>query len=95
MFRTNDRGRAFSAAILSLLLMGRGKTASAKLHKHLSFVPPFLDIDHYGKRTVGYEWDMTGVAKAMKTFVRLTPDQQVRGDTCSSTVWTTSAAVPW
>lgn len=47
------------------------------LHKHLSFDPPFLDVDHFGKRTVGFAWDMSGITKVLKNFVRLTPDQQV------------------
>lgn len=75
-----EKRRAFSAAILAMLLAARGSTAI--LHKHLSFVPPFLEVDHFGKRMVGYEWDLTGAAKAMRNFVRLTPDQQVRRD-CS------------
>lgn len=66
----------FQQTIFALLLAATG--TSAILHKHLSFVPPFLDVDHFGKRTVGFEWDLTGVAKAMRTFVRLTPDQQVK-----------------
>lgn len=70
-----------TSAILSLLLMAttatrRAAATATTLHKHLSFTPPFLDVDHFGKRMVGFEWDMTGVAKAMKNFVRLTPDQQ-------------------
>ena len=66
----------FQQTIFALLLAARG--TSAILHKHLSFVPPFLEVDHFGKRTVGFEWDLTGVAKAMRNFVRLTPDQQAR-----------------
>lgn len=58
-----------------LLLLARG--AKGMLHKHLSFDPPFLDVDHFGKRTVGFAWDMSGVTKVLKNFVRLTPDQQV------------------
>lgn len=58
-----------------LLLLARG--ATGMLHKHLSFDPPFLDVDHFGKRTVGFAWDMSGVTKVLKNFVRLTPDQQV------------------
>lgn len=69
------RTMTFQQTIFALLLAARG--TSAILHKHLSFVPPFLDVDHFGKRTVGFEWDLTGVAKAMRNFVRLTPDQQV------------------
>eukprot|EP00752_Nemacystus_decipiens_P016762 g15000.t1 len=64
----------FQQTIFALLLAARG--SSAILHKHLSFVPPFLEVDHFGKRMVGFEWDMTGVAKAMRNFVRLTPDLQ-------------------
>lgn len=46
-------------------------------HEHLTFDPPFRDVDHYGKRMVGIDWDMSGAAKALKNFVRLTPDLQV------------------
>ena len=67
-----ERRWDFSAAILALLAGG----ASGIQHKHLTFVPPFLDVDHFGKRTVGYAWDLTGETKALKNFVRLTPDQQ-------------------
>lgn len=67
-----ERRWDFSAAILALLARG----ASGILHEHLSFDPPFLDVDHFGKRTVGYAWDLTGETKALKSFVRLTPDQQ-------------------
>lgn len=67
-----ERRWAFSAAILALL----GRSATAILHEHLSFDPPFLDVDHFGKRTVGYAWDLSGTTKVMKNFVRLTPDQQ-------------------
>lgn len=58
--------------ILALL----ARFASGVLHEHLSFNPPFLDVDHFGKRTVGYAWDLSGETKALKNFVRLTPDQQ-------------------
>ncbi|CAM9225147.1 unnamed protein product [Ascophyllum nodosum] len=67
-----ERRCAFSAAILALL----ATSARGILHKHLSFDPPFLDVDHFGKRTVGFAWDMSGVTKVLKNFVRLTPDQQ-------------------
>lgn len=67
-----ERRWNFSAAILVLLARG----ASGILHEHLSFNPPFLDVDHFGKRTVGYAWDLSGETKALKNFVRLTPDQQ-------------------
>ena len=56
------------------VLLARG--ATGMLHKHLSFDPPFLDVDHFGKRTVGFAWDMSGMTKVLKNFVRLTPDQQ-------------------
>lgn len=65
------------AVILALLVARNAVAVRAKLHEHLSFDPPFLDVDHFGKRTVGFAWDLTGVTKAMKNFVRLTPDQQV------------------
>eukprot|EP00904_Undaria_pinnatifida_P013990 jgi/Undpi1/9721/HiC_scaffold_27.g12177.m1 len=67
-----ERRWDFSAAILALLTGG----ATGILHEHLTFNPPFLDVDHFGKRTVGYAWDLTGETKALKNFVRLTPDQQ-------------------
>lgn len=65
------------AMILGLLVARNAITVLAKLHEHLSFDPPFLDVDHFGKRTVGFAWDLSGATKAMKNFVRLTPDQQV------------------
>lgn len=69
-----ERKWAFSAAILALL----ARSATAILHEHLTFDPPFLDVDHFGKRTVGFAWDLSGATKALKNFVRLTPDLQVR-----------------
>ncbi|CAM9525993.1 unnamed protein product [Ectocarpus sp. 6 AP-2014] len=80
-----ERRNAFSSAILALLVAAR--SATAILHKHLSFVPPFLDVDHFGKRTVGFEWDVTGEAKVMRNFVRLTPDRQSK----RGAVWSVDA----
>lgn len=74
--RRGNQAMMFHQTIYALLLTAR--STSAILHNHLSFAPPFLDVDHFGKRTVGFEWDLTGVAKAMRSFVRLTPDQQAR-----------------
>lgn len=69
-----ERRYAFAAAMFALLA---AKGADAILHKHLSFDPPFLEVDHFGKRTVGYTWAGSGATKALVNFVRLTPDQQV------------------
>lgn len=65
---------AFTATTVLALLVGRSLGIT---HEHLTFDPPFRDVDHYGKRMVGIDWDMSGAAKALKNFVRLTPDLQV------------------
>lgn len=67
--------RVSLVALTALAWLGR--SCFAILHQHLSFDPPFLDVDHWGKRTVGFEWDLSGATKTMKNFVRLTPDLQV------------------
>lgn len=67
-----------SAFLLLVVLLLASRTGLAILHEHLSFDPPFLDMDHFGKRMVGFEWDLSGATKTMKNFVRLTPDKQVR-----------------
>lgn len=64
-------------ALLASLLLAFTGNAAAILHEHLSFDPPFLDVDHFGKRTVGIGWDLNGETKALKNFARLTPDRQV------------------
>lgn len=64
--------------LVALMVLGwLGSSCFAILHEHLTFDPPFLDVDHWGKRTVGFEWDLSGATKTMKNFVRLTPDLQV------------------
>lgn len=50
------------------------------VHKHLTFDPPFMEYDHFGKRSISSDWDVGGETKVMKNFVRLTPDQQVKID---------------
>lgn len=59
------------------MLLGQG---AAMVHKHLTFDPPFMEYDHFGKRSISGEWDISGETKVMKNFVRLTPDQQVKID---------------
>lgn len=82
-----ERRWAFSTAILALL----ATSATAILHEHLSFSPPFLEVDHFGKRTVGYAWDFSGATKAFKNFVRLTPDQQASAADDASCLWSDRA----
>lgn len=61
--------------------------AKAIVHKHLTFNPPFTEVDHFGKRSVSAEWDAGGTTKVMRHFVRLTPDQQVNALFMHLRVW--------
>ena len=45
---------------------------------HLSFEPPFQDIDASGLRLISHNWRASGSTMVNSNFARLTPDQQSR-----------------
>lgn len=50
-------------------------TQARKL-EHVSFEPPFEDVDNAGMRMVGKHWRSAGHAVVNNNFARLTPDRQ-------------------
>ena len=53
---------------------------------HVSFVPPYAEVDSAGDRIVNKHWRTGGTTEVMKSFIRITPDRQSkRGSVWSRT----------
>ena len=44
--------------------------------EHVSFNPPYSEVDASGSRIVNKYWRSSGTTEVMKSFIRLTPDRQ-------------------
>ena len=68
----------FSSNILASVTVGLLCLTSTYARKldHVSFEPPFEEIDNAGLRMVGKQWRSAGHAVVNNNFARLTPDRQ-------------------
>jgi mannose-binding lectin 2 len=73
----SDQKMMYSSMIGTVmgLLCVFSSTTARKL-EHVSFEPPFEEVDNAGQRMVGKQWRSAGHAVVNNNFARLTPDRQ-------------------